>query len=137
VRAVRDAVGDGVRIMIDRNERLDLPTALWAGAQLANLGIYWLEEPLRSDDVVGHATLAAAQPTAVAVGEHLHGRFEFAAYLRAGAATVLQPDVPLSGRRHGPVTACSGPRRVGQSARRLDDAGLCQAVRSLSPPTPR
>jgi L-alanine-DL-glutamate epimerase-like enolase superfamily enzyme len=97
VRAVRDAVGDGVRIMVDCNERLDLPTALWASAQLANLGIYWLEEPLRSDDVAGHATLAAAQPTAVAVGEHLHGRFEFAAYLRAGAATVLQPDAALCG----------------------------------------
>jgi L-alanine-DL-glutamate epimerase-like enolase superfamily enzyme len=97
VRAVREAVGDGVRIMIDCNERLDLPTAHWVGARLADVGVYWLEEPLRSDDVAGHASLAAGVAVPVAVGEHLHGRFEFAAYLRAGAASVLQPDVPLTG----------------------------------------
>ncbi|QYN22657.1 mandelate racemase/muconate lactonizing enzyme family protein [Amycolatopsis sp. DSM 110486] len=97
VRAVREAVGDDVRIMVDANERLDLPTALWTGARLADLGVYWLEEPLSSDDVTGHATLAAAVPMPVAVGEHLHGRFEFAAYLHARAASVLQPDVPLTG----------------------------------------
>jgi L-alanine-DL-glutamate epimerase-like enolase superfamily enzyme len=94
---VREAVGDDARIMVDANERLDLPTALWTGARLADLGGYWLEEPLPSDDVTGHATLAAAVAPPVAVGEHLHGRFEFAAYLHARAASVLQPDVPLTG----------------------------------------
>lgn len=97
VCAVRAAVGDGVRIMVDCNERLDLPTARWLGGRLADLGVFWLEEPLRSDDVAGHAALGAALAVPIAVGEHLHGRFEFAAYLRAGAASVLQPDVPLTG----------------------------------------
>lgn len=68
-----------------------------AETRLADLGVYWLEEPLSSDDVTGHATLAAALRMPVAVGEHLHGRFEFAAYLHARAASVLQPDVPLTG----------------------------------------
>ncbi|WIX82198.1 enolase C-terminal domain-like protein [Amycolatopsis carbonis] len=90
-------MGDDVRIMIDANERLDLPTALWTGARLADLGVYWLEEPLSSDDVTGHAPLAAAVVMPVAVGEHPHGRFEFAAYLHACAASVLQPGGPLTG----------------------------------------
>jgi L-alanine-DL-glutamate epimerase-like enolase superfamily enzyme len=97
VRTVREAVGDGVRIMVDCNERLDLPTARWAAARLADLGVFWMEEPLPSDDVAGHATLAAGVGLPIAVGEHLHGRFEFAAYLRERAASVLQPDVPLTG----------------------------------------
>jgi L-alanine-DL-glutamate epimerase-like enolase superfamily enzyme len=97
VRGVREAVGDDVRLMIDCNERLDLPTALWSGKRLADLGVFWMEEPLRSDDIAGHATLAATTGLPVAVGEHLHGRFEFATYLREGAASVLQPDVPLAG----------------------------------------
>jgi L-alanine-DL-glutamate epimerase-like enolase superfamily enzyme len=97
VAAVREAVGDGVRIMVDCNERLDLPTARWLGGRLAGLGVFWLEEPLRSDDVAGHASLSAALPIPIAVGEHLHGRFEFAAYLHQRAASVLQPDVPLTG----------------------------------------
>lgn len=97
VTEVRRAVGDGVRIMVDCNERLDLPTALWLGPRLADLGVYWMEEPLVSDDVDGHRQLAERAGVPIAVGEHLHGRFEFAAYLRAGAASVLQPDVPLCG----------------------------------------
>jgi len=80
-----------------RCRRLDLPTAMWLQAGLQDLGVFWLEEPLTSDDIAGHAQLASRGSPAIAVGEHLHGRFEFANYLRAGAATVLQPDVPLTG----------------------------------------
>jgi L-alanine-DL-glutamate epimerase-like enolase superfamily enzyme len=97
IAAVRDAVGDGVRLMVDCNERLDLPTALWFARQLTELGVYWLEEPLRSDDVEGHRRLAEQTGLPIAVGEHLLGRFEFAQYLHRGAATVLQPDPPLAG----------------------------------------
>ncbi|MEV8630338.1 mandelate racemase/muconate lactonizing enzyme family protein [Streptosporangium sp. NPDC051023] len=97
VRAVREALGDSVRIMVDCNERLDLPTALWLARRLEELSVFWMEEPLPSDDLAGHARLAAQTSVPVAVGEHLHGRFEFADYLRAGAAAVLQPDVPLVG----------------------------------------
>lgn len=96
VSEVRQAVGS-LRIMVDCNERLDLPTAQWMSRQLRDLDVFWMEEPLRSDDVTGHATLARSAGIPIAVGEHLHGRFEFATYLQAGAATVLQPDVPLTG----------------------------------------
>jgi L-alanine-DL-glutamate epimerase-like enolase superfamily enzyme len=97
IAAVREAVGDGVRLMVDCNERLDLPTALWFAQRLTELGVYWLEEPLRSDDIEGHRRLAEQTGLSIAVGEHLLGRFEFAQYLQRGAATVLQPDPPLSG----------------------------------------
>lgn len=97
VRAVRQAVGDGVRLMVDCNERLDLPSATWLARQLQELGVFWMEEPLLSDDISGHARLADATGMTLAVGEHLQGRFEFAAYLQQAAASVLQPDVPLTG----------------------------------------
>lgn len=97
IAAVRRAVGDSVRLMVDCNERLDFPTALWFGRQLEELGIYWLEEPLPSDDVAGHARLAAQLRVPIAAGEHLQGRFEFAEYIRQGAAAILQPDAPMMG----------------------------------------
>jgi L-alanine-DL-glutamate epimerase-like enolase superfamily enzyme len=97
IRAVRDAVGAGVRIMVDCNERLTFAEALWLGTRLAELNIFWLEEPLVSDDVTGHARLAAHLDVPIAVGEHLIGRYEFADYLRHGAAATLQPDAPLMG----------------------------------------
>ena len=95
--AVRDAVGPQVRLMVDCNERLDYPSALWFGRQLAELGFFWLEEPLVSDDLEGYARLAGNLDVAIAAGEHLQGRFEFLQYLRAGAAGVLQPDAALCG----------------------------------------
>jgi L-alanine-DL-glutamate epimerase-like enolase superfamily enzyme/DNA-binding HxlR family transcriptional regulator len=97
VAAVREAVGSGVRIMVDTNERLDQPDALWFGRQLAAHDVSWLEEPLVSDDVAGHARLAERLAIPIAAGEHLIGRFEFAEYLRQGAAAVVQPDLPLAG----------------------------------------
>lgn len=97
VEAVRDAVGNGVHIMVDCNENYDLPTALWMGRRLEELGVFWLEEPLRSDDRRAHAILAQQLRIAVAVGEHLHGRLEFASYINAGAASVVQPDAPVMG----------------------------------------
>lgn len=97
IAAVREAVGDRVRLMVDCNERLDLATALWFSHQLKDLGVYWLEEPLRSDDIEGHRQLAAQSGIPIAVGEHLLGRFEFAQYLARGAASVFQPDPPLCG----------------------------------------
>jgi L-alanine-DL-glutamate epimerase-like enolase superfamily enzyme len=50
-----------------------------------------------SDDIAGHARLAQRLAVPIAVGEHLIGRFEFAEYLRQGAAEVVQPDLPLTG----------------------------------------
>jgi L-alanine-DL-glutamate epimerase-like enolase superfamily enzyme len=95
--AVREAVGPEIRLMVDCNERLEFAGALWFGRHLEELGFYWYEEPLRSDDVAGHTRLAAKLRVAIAGGEHLQGRYEFVDYLRHDAASVLQPDAPLVG----------------------------------------
>lgn len=97
IAAVRKAVGDDMQIMVDCNERLNYAEALWLGRQLEKLDVYWIEEPLPSDDVAGHKRLAENLQLAIAVGEHLQGRFEFAQYIRQGAASIFQPDAPLVG----------------------------------------
>jgi L-alanine-DL-glutamate epimerase-like enolase superfamily enzyme len=63
------------------------------GRELEQLGIAWFEEPLLCEDIPGHARLAAALDIPVAMGETLGSRFEFDAYLRAGAVDILQPDI--------------------------------------------
>lgn len=97
VRAVREAVGPDVQIMVDCNERLNLAEAQRLAHRLDEFDVAWLEEPLPSDDVAGHAVLAARSPVPIAAGEHLQGRFEFKQYLDRGAASVLMPDAPLTG----------------------------------------
>lgn len=95
--AVREAVGPDVTIMVDCNERLDVATAQWLAPRLAELGVFWLEEPLRAHDVAGHRALAASSPVPLAVGEHLQGLAEFTPYADPAVAGVLQPDAPITG----------------------------------------
>lgn len=97
VSAVRAAIGDEPRLMVDGNEQLDPMTALPLATALADLGVYWVEEPFVAEKVAAHAELARHANLAVAAGEHLVGRYEFLTYLRAGAAGVLQPDAALTG----------------------------------------
>ncbi|WP_324278390.1 mandelate racemase/muconate lactonizing enzyme family protein [Blastococcus brunescens] len=97
VREVRRALGDGVRIMCDANERLDLPTALWLGNKLADFDIYWFEEPVISDDVDAHQRLARALPMPIVGGEHLCSSREFVPFVNAQALDVLQPNICMVG----------------------------------------
>jgi len=93
VRQVRAALGDEAWIAVDANQKWDYPTALRVGRELEQLGIAWFEEPLLCEDIPGHARLAADLDIPVALGETLGSRFEFAAYLRADAVDIIQPDV--------------------------------------------
>lgn len=97
VRAVRDAIGPAPRILCDANERLSLPAALWLGKRLADLDIYWFEEPILAQDIEGYRRLRAQLPMAIASGEHFHSRRDFAPFVSAGALDVLQPDLCFVG----------------------------------------
>ena len=97
VRAVREALGPAARLMVDANERYTLSDALWLAPRLAELGVYWFEEPLDAEHVDAYAVLARQSPVPIAVGEHLQSRHAFAAYARQGAAHILQPDVAMLG----------------------------------------
>ena len=44
--------------MVDYNQALTVAQALERGRALAAEGVAWIEEPIRHDDLAGHATLA-------------------------------------------------------------------------------
>jgi L-alanine-DL-glutamate epimerase-like enolase superfamily enzyme len=93
--AVRRLIGPHRRLCVDANQVWGLPTAVRHASALAEAGadLVWLEEPLHPEDVEGHASLRARVPLPVAIGESVYSDSQFLAYLRAGAADVLQPDV--------------------------------------------
>jgi L-talarate/galactarate dehydratase len=117
IRAVRQAIGEGPRILCDANERLDLPTALWLGKQLCDLGVHWFEEPLLSQDIEGYRRMRSALPIAIAMGEHVHSRRDFMPYIATGAVDVVQPDMCFVG-------GITETMRIGRMA---DTAGLALA----------
>jgi L-alanine-DL-glutamate epimerase-like enolase superfamily enzyme len=97
LRAVRQAVGDGVRIAVDGNGAWDLPTCKRFCARAEELDIFWFEEPLWYDDVASHAALARATSIPIALGEQLYTLDAFNAFLAAGAVHFVQPDVTRLG----------------------------------------
>jgi L-alanine-DL-glutamate epimerase-like enolase superfamily enzyme len=97
LRAVRAAVGDGVRLAVDGNGKWDLPTCLRFAALAEYLALVWFEEPLWYDDVASHARLAQATKIPLALGEQLYTKDAFAAFVAARAVHWVQPDVTRLG----------------------------------------
>lgn len=97
ISAVREALGGDVRILIDANERLDCPTALWLGQRLADQDIFWFEEPVHSSDLESHAFLADHLPMTVTGGEHHCSAMEFQPYITRRAFGIVQPNVCMVG----------------------------------------
>lgn len=57
VRAVRDAVGDGIDLRLDANGAWSRAEAEQALDGLVGLGVSYVEQPLPADDLAGHAEL--------------------------------------------------------------------------------
>ncbi|MGW2391728.1 enolase C-terminal domain-like protein [Streptomyces lydicamycinicus] len=92
LRLVRDAVGPGVRIAVDANQRWDVAEAVRWMTALAPWTPHWIEEPTSPDDVLGHAAVRSGQPVKVATGEHVANRVVFKQLLQAGAVDFVQID---------------------------------------------
>lgn len=99
IAAVRGAIGDGLRLVLDANQRYSVPEAVRAARAFAETGanLWWLEEPLPADDVAGLAEVRRAAPLAIATGETNFGTAPFAALLAARAADILMPNVQRAG----------------------------------------
>ena len=52
IRGVRDAVGDGLPLMIDANNGYNVNLVKWVLSETADCDIYWLEEPFHEDPVL-------------------------------------------------------------------------------------
>ena len=93
VEAVRRALGDGVRVMVDVNQRLDVLASIQQANLLDDLDLLWYEEPVIADDVAACAEVARAIRIPVATGENAYTRFEFRDLIEQRAARYLMPDV--------------------------------------------
>jgi L-alanine-DL-glutamate epimerase-like enolase superfamily enzyme len=93
VETVKKALGDGVRMMVDVNQKLDVLGAIRQAQMLEDLDLVWYEEPVLADDLAACAEVARAIKIPVATGENNYTRFEFREAIERRAATYLMPDV--------------------------------------------
>ncbi|HEY8476096.1 MAG TPA: mandelate racemase/muconate lactonizing enzyme family protein [Chloroflexota bacterium] len=98
VRAARETIGPSGRLALDANNAWKRPDeALRFARAVEGYDIWWLEEPLSPEDVVGHAELARTLDMAVATGEIHATRWDFRELIERGAADILQPDAGVLG----------------------------------------
>ncbi len=95
--AIRDAVGTRADLLFGTHGQFVPAGAIRLGRALESFDPLWFEEPVPPDDIPGMAEVARAVRIPVATGERLTTRTEFAAVLRAGAASILQPALGRSG----------------------------------------
>src|SRR6266704_689643 len=93
VEAVRRALGEGVRMMVDVNQRLDVLANIRQARSLEDFDLVWYEEPVLADDIAACAEVARAIRIPVATGENNYTRFEFRELIERRAARYLMPDV--------------------------------------------
>jgi galactonate dehydratase len=97
VKAVRDAVGDDVDVLIDVHNRLTPSDAIVLGRELEKYRLLFIEDPTKQDTAEAMAYVAANCPVPVATGERLHTLFEFKDFLHSRACAYVRPDVCLAG----------------------------------------
>ncbi|HSB69868.1 MAG TPA: mandelate racemase/muconate lactonizing enzyme family protein [Candidatus Methylomirabilis sp.] len=98
VRAVRETIGPEILLMVDANGAWDVGTAVKMGRALESFDIYWFEEPVCPDDILGSAEVARKVAIPVAGYETCsYGRVSFRDYIAARAVHFVQPDVAWAG----------------------------------------
>jgi galactonate dehydratase len=93
VRAVREAVGPDVELLIEVHRRLAPMHAVRVARMLEEFRPFWYEEPVsaRNVDALAEARRAISLP--VVTGEELYTKAEFREVFEKGAADILNPDV--------------------------------------------
>ena len=113
VRVVREAVGSDVALFADFNQGLPAGEAGRRCRSLDDEGLAWIEEPLRYDDLAGHAALARDTATAISLGENFWGSRAMLAAIQAGACDVVMPDLMRIGGVTGWLQAAAIAEATG------------------------
>ncbi len=92
IHAVRASVGEGIHLMVDFNQGLDLAEALRRCHMIDDLDLDWIEEPIVYDNFDGFARLSAQLKTPIQIGENFYGARDLHRALQMKACDLVMPD---------------------------------------------
>ena len=92
IRAIRQAVGPDVAVMVDYNQSLTPADAVERLRHLEDQGLAWIEEPTLAQDHQGHAHIAREIRTPIQCGENWNVR-DMANAIAAAASDYMMLDV--------------------------------------------
>ncbi len=97
IRAVRDAIGPDIGLMVDANNVWHSGPAIQVANRLRELDLVFLEEPVFADDIPGLAEFKRGTDIPLATGEHEYTKFGVRDLLLARAADYVQCDAVRCG----------------------------------------
>jgi len=97
VKAVRDAVGPDVDVLLDMSAELTTDAVIRIGQRVEEFDIFFFEEPVDPFDVEALKKVSEHVNIPIAVGERLYTRYGFRPVMERHAADILQPDIGNTG----------------------------------------
>lgn len=97
VKAVREAVGDDVELLVEVHGRLSPSSAIRIGHALEEFRPYVYEEPVPPQNVDAMVKVAEAVNIPLATGERLYTKWGFVELLEKQVVALIQPDVCHAG----------------------------------------
>jgi L-alanine-DL-glutamate epimerase-like enolase superfamily enzyme len=92
IAAVRQVLGPKRTLMVDANERFTHAEAIKRARMWEEFNLFWFEEPLPAEDLLGHAKVKAHTSIPIALGESLFTRQQFKDYIASDGVSIVQPD---------------------------------------------
>ncbi len=93
VRAVRDAVGPSVELLVECHGRLNPSSAIRYANAIEELRPYVFEEPVPPQNIEAMAKVAAGTSVPLATGERLYTKWGFVELLQKQIVALIQPDI--------------------------------------------
>ena len=93
MRAIREAVGDGIDLMVDINQGWDVNRSIRVGREMEDCGLYWLEDPIHHQDYTGLERIADSLDTPITTGEYHFGIAPFRHMLEQRSVDIVMVDL--------------------------------------------
>lgn len=90
---VREAVGHDLKIMMDANQGMDVPSAIKLVNSVQHLNIHWFEEPVSNTDFDGYAAIHSKTSVSLAMGEREYNTVALRELIGRHAIDLWQPDL--------------------------------------------
>lgn len=97
VKAVREAVGEEIKIAIDAHGAFNTTTAIRLARELEKYDLLFFEEPIPPENPATLAKVAGAVDVPICVGERLFTRQGFREVIEKDIASIIMPDIVRTG----------------------------------------
>jgi L-alanine-DL-glutamate epimerase-like enolase superfamily enzyme len=141
-QAVRKAVGDDFRLMLDSTWSYDYTDALRVGRAIEEMGYYWFEDPLADEDIYGYVKLRQKLDIPIMATEFPAGGLDtYPIWLTEKATDYLRGDIPNKGGlttmlKTAHLAEAFGMKyevhHSGNSLNNLANLHLCMALRNTT-----